>query len=92
MIGKAGTQGEFDWTGEEVYEMMQMCAYEVGLHVCSKIFLFIVADWTIDRLLPSAIPSSAIFSRKKSGRDSITRMSYFSPFLRGAWPDGYVIS
>jgi hypothetical protein len=29
MIGKDGLQGEFDWTGEEVYEMMQMCAYEV---------------------------------------------------------------
>jgi hypothetical protein len=29
MVGKDGLQGEFDWTGEEVYEMMQMCAYEV---------------------------------------------------------------
>jgi hypothetical protein len=32
MLGKAGAQGDFEWTGEEVYEMMQMCAYEVRLH------------------------------------------------------------
>lgn len=46
MIGKDGLQGGFDWTGEEVYEMMQMCAYEtVALGYSKFCDLFTEEEW-----------------------------------------------
>ena len=81
MIGKAGAQGEFEWTVEEVFEMMQMCAYEVRPLVVEH---SVIADYIIDRPLLSVTPDFVISSRKKSGRDSITRVSYLLSFLRGA--------
>lgn len=90
MIGKADAEGEFEWTGEEVYEMMQMCAYEVSPHGCTEMFLFIVADRTINRLLLLVTPSSAISLRKKNGRDSIMRVFYLVS-LWGALADWRVI-
>ncbi|KAG0707438.1 histidine phosphatase superfamily [Suillus ampliporus] len=46
MIGKDGVQGEFEWTGEEVYEMMQMCAYEtVALGYSKFCDLFTEEEW-----------------------------------------------
>jgi len=76
MIGKVGVMGEFQWTGEEVYEMMQMCAYEVRLHGYRWNVSVCCCSLTINRPLLSVTPSSAISLRKKNGRDSITRMFY----------------